>query len=439
MKLIERDRAVLWHPYSSVGDNAPLWQVDAATGVRLHLTSESGQQAEAIDAMASWWCMIHGYRNPVLDAAAAEQLARFSHVMFGGLTHEPAVRLAERLVAMTPDGLDRVFFADSGSVSVEVALKIAVQYQTAAGRPARQRFLGFHGSYHGDTFAAMGIGDPVGGMHSDFPGLLADNFFAPRPPAAAEATPETIAAWASNVKSLALAHSDELAAIVIEPVLQGTGGMHVYPAECLTALRAIADRHGLLLIFDEIATGLGRTGALFAADHAGVSPDIMCVGKALTGGYLSLAAMLCSERVAMTVSAGRAGALLHGPTFMANPLACALANASLDLLETGEWQAHVARINAELTSGLAPAAQLAAVKDVRTIGAVGVIQLASPVDVAAVTRVGIRHGVWLRPFRDLVYTMPPFICDSSETEIITAGMVSAVAEVHGDTTGSTAP
>ncbi|MDQ1058662.1 adenosylmethionine-8-amino-7-oxononanoate aminotransferase [Arthrobacter globiformis] len=433
--LIQRDRARLWHPYASASPDLPLWEVEAADGVRLRLRGEDGTRHEVIDAMSSWWSVIHGYRHPALDAAANAQLGKFSHVMFGGLTHAPAVELAERLVDMAPaapgrPGLERVFLADSGSVAVEVALKLAVQFQTAAGHPQRQRFLSVRGGYHGDTFAAMGVCDPVDGMHSAFPGLLAGNLFAPRPPAAGSATPETVQAWASEVAGLAALHSAELAAVIVEPVLQGAGGMHAYPAECLTALREVADRNGLLLIFDEIATGFGRTGELFAADHAGVVPDIMCVGKALTGGYLTLAAMLCSAEVAATVSAGQAGALLHGPTFMGNPLACSVANASLGIIESGSWRADVARIGTGLAAGLAPALELGAVREVRTIGAVGVIELHGAVDVPAVTAAAIRHGVWVRPFRNLVYTMPPYISTAADIARITAGMAAAVTEVH---------
>lgn len=433
--LIQRDRARLWHPYAPASPDLPLWEVEEADGVRLRLRGEDGARYGVIDAMSSWWSVIHGYRHPALDAAATAQLATFSHVMFGGLTHTPAVELAERLAAMAPaapgrPGLERVFLADSGSVSVEVALKLAVQFQAACGRPRRQRFLSLRGGYHGDTFAAMGVCDPVDGMHSAFPGLLAGNVFAPRPPAAASATPETVRAWAADVADLTAAHSAELAAIVVEPVLQSAGGMHAYPAECLTLLREVADRHGLLLIFDEIATGFGRTGELFAAGHAGVVPDIMCVGKALTGGYLTLAAMLCTAEVAAAVSSGQAGALLHGPTFMGNPLACAVANASLGIIGTGAWRADVARIGTGLATGLAPALELEAVSDVRTIGAVGVIELHDAVDVTSVTAAAIRHGVWVRPFRNLVYTMPPYISTAADVEKITAGMVAAVAEVH---------
>ncbi len=433
--LIQRDRTSLWHPYSAVHSPGPLWEVQAAGGVRLSLRGEDGQTHDVIDAMSSWWCMIHGYRNPVLDNAVTQQLGRFSHVMFGGLTHAPAVDLAELLVSVTPPGLDHVFFADSGSVCVEVAIKLAVQFQGARGRPRRQRMLSVRGGYHGDTFAAMSVCDPVDGMHSAFDGILPSNIFAPRPPSAATASSDDVECWAEEVAALAAQHSDELAAIIVEPVLQGAGGMFIYPPECLLALRGIADRHGLLLIFDEIATGFGRTGEMFAADHAGVAPDIICVGKALTGGYLTLAAMICTGEVARTVSRSSAGALLHGPTFMANPLACAVALASVQLLLSADWRQNIVRLNAGLESGLAAARQLSVVEDVRTIGAVGVIQLDRPVDIAAVTRAGLRNGVWVRPFRNLVYAMPPFVSSPGEVSVLTAGMVAAIAEVYGGARG----
>ncbi|NWL11408.1 adenosylmethionine--8-amino-7-oxononanoate transaminase [Paenarthrobacter nitroguajacolicus] len=428
--LIGRDRATLWHPYAPASSTLPLWEVEAADGVALRLRDEQGRTHEVLDAMSSWWSVIHGYRNPVMDAAIRRQLSSFSHVMFGGLTHQPAVELAESLLAMAPAEpgrrLERVFLADSGSISVEVALKMAVQFQTAGGRPKRQRFLTIRGGYHGDTFAAMGVCDPVDGMHSSFPGLLARNVFAPRPPAAATVTTAAVAEWRAKVEELARLHSNELAAIIVEPMLQGAGGMFIYSAECVRTLRDIADHHGLLLILDEIATGFGRTGELFAAQHSGVAPDILCVGKALTGGYLTLAATLCTGEVARTVSAGEAGALLHGPTFMANPLACAAANASLGILATGAWRADVARVGAGLTTGLAPALKLDAVADVRIFGAVGVIELTDAVDVAAVTRAAVEHGVWVRPFRNLVYAMPPYISSDTDVGVMASAMVAAV-------------
>jgi adenosylmethionine-8-amino-7-oxononanoate aminotransferase len=431
--LLERDRGLLWHPYASL-DGPPPYAVLAASGNRLQLEAADGTRFDAIDAMSSWWCAIHGYRHPVLDAAVREQVGRFSHVMFGGLTHEPAVRLAEQLVAIAPGDLRHVFLADSGSVSVEVALKLAVQYQAATGRPQRRRFVALRGGYHGDTTGAMSVCDPVDGMHALFPGLVADQLFLPRPPAAATAGGQLaveppIDDWVATAEALVDTHAATVAAIVVEPVLQGAGGMHVYPPGCLTALRRIADRHGILLIADEIATGFGRTGAPFAVEHAGVVPDVLCMGKALTGGYLSLAAVLCTTEVGRAITASPHRALLHGPTFMGNALACAVATASLTLLP--EHAARVPTIGCELDVALKPAAALASVQDVRVLGAVGVVQLTGPVDVAAVTRAALDRGVWVRPFRDLVYTMPPYVCGPDEIAAIGAAVTGAIAQVHG--------
>lgn len=423
--LAARDRGLVWHPYGPL-DGPMAYAVESASGVRLGLRSAQGEGFDVIDAMASWWCAIHGYRHPALDAAAHAQIDTFSHVMFGGLTHEPAVSLAERLTAIAPGPMAHVFFADSGSVSVEVALKLALQYQAAKGRPGRQRFLTVRGGYHGDTFAAMSVCDPVDGMHSAFPGVLSRHVFAPRPPAMGEG----IDAWAAEFRTLAGEHADELAAVIVEPVLQGAGGMHVYDPECLRVMRAVADDLGLLLIADEIATGFGRTGQLFGCDWAGIAPDVMCVGKALTGGYLTLAAVLATSEVGETITRSEFRALLHGPTFMANPLACAVAGASLDLLAEG-WRDNVARVGLGLVESLAPARELMSVKDVRTLGAVGVVQLDRPVDVGAVTREALARGVWVRPFRDLVYTMPPYVTPDADVATIGAAIVGAVAEVHG--------
>lgn len=438
--LAARDRGLVWHPYAPLDGPEP-YAVEGASGVRLTLTDPDGTRHEVVDAMASWWCAVHGYRNPVLDAAAHDQLGRFSHVMFGGLTHEPAVRLAERLTSMAPGPMSHVFFADSGSVSVEVALKLSLQYQAARGRPRRQRFLTVRGGYHGDTFAAMSVCDPVDGMHSAFPGALARQVFAPRPPSArpratgdGETRWETdelaLEEWAVEVRRLAHTHSDELAAVVVEPVLQGAGGMHVYHPDCLRVLREVADDHGLLLVVDEIATGFGRTGRLFASQWPDVAPDVVCVGKALTGGYLSLAAVLTTRRVGEAITRSQFRALLHGPTFMANPLACAVAGASLELVED-TWKEAVPRIESLLAEHLAPAAELASVADVRVLGAVGVVQLTTAVDVTEVTRAAVHRGVWVRPFRDLVYTMPPYVCTDDDVRLLADGIVGAVAEVHG--------
>jgi adenosylmethionine-8-amino-7-oxononanoate aminotransferase len=429
----------VWHPYAPLDGPEP-YAVRSASGVSLELSAADGEVFTATDAMASWWCAIHGYRHPHLDAAAHAQIDRFSHVMFGGLTHEPAVALAERLTAIAPGPMAHVFFADSGSVSVEVALKLALQFQAAVGRPERQRFLTVRGGYHGDTFAAMSVCDPVDGMHSAFPGVLARQVFAPRPPAARLVTTATgeehwetdelaREVWTEEVRALAHGHEGELAAIVVEPVLQGAGGMHVYDPGCLRVLREVADEHGLLLLIDEIATGFGRTGRLFASEWADVTPDIMCVGKALTGGYLTLAAVLATARVGEAITSSSYRALLHGPTFMANPLACAVANASLELVEGG-WKDDVPRIARLLDEHLAPARRLPGVREVRTLGAVGVVQLDGPVDVPRVTRAALRRGVWVRPFRDLVYTMPPYVCSDDDVRRIAAGIVGAVEEGH---------
>jgi adenosylmethionine-8-amino-7-oxononanoate aminotransferase len=411
--LLRLDAELLWHPYAAPG--APTRLVDGAEGVRLRFADCT----TAIDAMASWWCMIHGYRHPVLDAALADQAGRFSHVMFGGLTHEPAIRLAERLIEITPDPLRHVFFCDSGSVSVEVAIKLALQYQVARGRQGRTRLLTVRGGYHGDTFEPMSVCDPVNGMHSLFTGVLTEQVFGPRPPV----DEVELAEWTATMSALAGRHADQIAAIIVEPLLQGAGGMYPYHPSCLKVLRSLADEHGFLLIFDEIATGFGRTGSLFVSEI--VAPDILCLGKALTGGYLSLAATLCTPDVARTVSCGAGGALMHGPTFMANPLACAVALASIDLLLSQDWTASVARISAGLSAGLAPAAGKPGVKDVRVLGAVGVVQLERPVDVPRVTATALEHGVWVRPFRDLIYTMPPYVCADDDIAQICTAIVAA--------------
>jgi len=372
--------------------------------------------------MSSWWAAIHGYAVPELDDAVRRQLGDMAHVMFGGLTHAPALRLAERLVGLSPAGLEHVFLADSGSVSVEVALKMVIQHQRGQGRPERTRMLTVRGGYHGDTFGCMSVCDPVGGMHSMFAEVLPQQVFADQPPAPGG----DVDGWATGFRALAAAHAHELAGIVVEPLLQGAGGMHVYDAVCLRVMREVADEHGLVLVLDEIATGFGRTGTLFAAEAAGASPDIMCVGKALTGGYLTLAAVLTTSEVAHGVSASESGVLMHGPTYMGNPLACSVALASLDLLEANDWRAQVAAINAGLTSGLGGLQDCPGVREVRTIGAVGVVQLDHPVDVVKATDAAVEEGVWLRPFRDLVYTMPPYVTSEQDVARICRAVARAV-------------
>ncbi|KZS63771.1 adenosylmethionine--8-amino-7-oxononanoate aminotransferase BioA [Mycobacterium kansasii] len=411
------DAAHLWHPYSTIGAEAlpPLVAV-AAHGAWLTLIRD-GHPTRVLDAMSSWWTSIHGHGHPVLDAALTTQLATMNHVMFGGLTHEPAARLARLLVELTPPGLDTVFFSDSGSVAVEVAVKMALQYWRSRGRPAKHRLMTWRGGYHGDTFTPMSICDPDGGMHSLWTDILARQVFASQVPR--DYDPGYSAAFEAQLAE----HAAELAAVVVEPVVQGAGGMRFHDPRYVCDVRDICRRHEVLLIFDEIATGFGRTGELFAADHAGVSPDIMCVGKALTGGYLSLAATLCTTGIAHTISTGAAGALMHGPTFMANPLACAVSVASVELLLEQDWRSRIAEIAAGLTAGLEPARTLPAVTDVRVCGAIGVIECDRPVDLTVATPVALDHGVWLRPFRNLVYAMPPYICPPAEIAQITSAMV----------------
>jgi len=416
--LLAYDREHVWHPYTSMTEPTPVRVVESASGVRLRLADGT----ELVDGMSSWWAAVHGYAVPELDAALVDQSTRMAHVMFGGLTHAPAVRLAERLVGLAPDGLEHVFLADSGSVSVEVALKMVLQHQRGLGRPERTRMLTVRGGYHGDTFGCMSVCDPVGGMHSMFSEVLLPQVFAPQPPARGG----DVAGWAMSFRAHAKAHADELAGIIVEPLLQGAGGMHMYDAACLHVMREVADEHGLVLVFDEIATGFGRAGSFFAAEAAGVTPDVMCVGKALTGGYLTLAAVLCTGEVARGLSASESGVLMHGPTYMGNPLACSVALASLDLLGSSDWSANVARVGAGLRHGLEPLRGLPGVADVRTVGAVGVVQLDHPVDMVKATDAAVEEGVWLRPFRDLVYTMPPYVTSDEDLARICRAVERAV-------------
>jgi adenosylmethionine---8-amino-7-oxononanoate aminotransferase len=417
--LILADRRHVWHPYASMPGRMTPLVVESAAGVRLRL--DDGR--ELVDGMSSWWAAIHGYRHPVLDAAVTSQLGRMSHVMFGGLTHEPAVRLCSRLAEMAPDGLEHVFLCDSGSVSVEVAVKMCLQYWRSRGRPEKRRLATWRGGYHGDTFMAMSVCDPEGGMHALWDGVVAGQVFAPVPPAgfAAGVAP----GYAETLRSLIAEHAASLAAVIVEPVVQGAGGMRFHDPGYLRVLREACDEHGVLLIFDEIATGFGRTGSLFAAGHAGVAPDVMCVGKALTGGYMSLAAALCTAEVAAGISSGSVPVLAHGPTFMGNPLACSVALASLSLLLDGGWDASVRRISAGLSAGLAPASELPGVADVRVLGAIGVVQLDHEVDMAAATAAAVAAGVWLRPFRDLIYTMPPYVTSDGDIALICEGVLAA--------------
>ncbi|BAW05777.1 adenosylmethionine--8-amino-7-oxononanoate transaminase [Nocardia seriolae] len=410
------DAAHVWHPYGGFPAGTEPLVVASASGTRLTLADGR----DLVDGMSSWWAAVHGYRHPVLDAALQAQAGKMIHVMFGGLTHEPAVRLSQLLVELTPEGLDKVFLCDSGSVSVEVAAKMCLQYQRALGRPEKHRLMTWRGGYHGDTFTPMSVCDPEGGMHSLWTDVLTPQVFAGAPPENYE--PHYVA----ELEQVIAAHAHELAAVIVEPVVQGAGGMRFHDPRYLSDLRRLCDAHDVLLVFDEIATGFGRTGTLFAAEQADVRPDVMCVGKALTGGYLTLAAALCTSRIAETISRSHGG-LMHGPTFMGNPLACAVAVASIELLLSRDWQAEVHRIETELHSGLAPARDLPGVTDVRIRGAIGVIELDHPVDMRKTTYAAVESGVWLRPFRNLIYAMPPYISTTDDIARITTAMRAAAA------------
>ena len=421
------ERAHVWHPYASMVDPAPVFPVASAAGVRLQLADGR----ELIDGVASWWCAIHGYNHPVLNAAIEEQLKSTAHVMFGGLTHGPAIALAERLIEITPAPLDAVFFADSGSVSVEVAIKMAIQFWAAAGRPEKQRLLTIRQGYHGDTFGAMAVCDPVTGMHSLFAEVLPEHYFADAPRVRfGEAWRE---ADITSLRDLITEHHTHIAAVILEPVVQGAGGMWFYSPDYLRRVRELCDEFDVLLILDEIATGFGRSGKLFACEHAGIAADIMCLGKALTGGYMTLAATLATRAIAERISGDGGGVFMHGPTFMANPLACAVALASVDLLLGQDWHPRVMNIGVQLETQLSACRALPNVADVRVCGAIGVVELTDPVDMHRAPQLFVERGVWVRPFGRLVYVMPPYVISETELTTLTGAMRDVIEILGGQT------
>ena len=417
---LDFDRQHVWHPYASMVDPSPVFPVASATGVRVKL--EDGR--ELIDGMASWWCAIHGYNHPALNAALTSQLESTAHVMFGGFTHQPAIELARTLVDITPSPLEVVFFADSGSVSVEVAIKMAIQYCAAQGKPAKQKLLTIRQGYHGDTIGAMAVCDPVTGMHSLFADLLSPHYFADAPRCRFEQS------WdesdIDSFRRLVEAHHGELAAVILEPVVQGAGGMWFYSPQYLQRVRELCDEFDVLLILDEIATGFGRSGKLFACEHAAIAPDIMCVGKALTGGYMTLAATIATRKVADTISGDGSGVFMHGPTFMANPLACSVACASVQLLLSGPWQERLSAIEGQLKQELEICREMVNVRDVRVLGAIGVVEMDMPVDMRRAPHMFVERGVWVRPFGRLVYVMPPYVIERDELSTLTAAMVEVI-------------
>ena len=422
--ILQCDHDFVWHPYSAMGSDLPVFPVKSAHGVRIKLMDGR----ELIDGMSSWWSAIHGYNHPAINQAISDQLQDMSHIMFGGLTHQPAVDLAAQLVKITPDALKTVFFVDSGSVAVEVAMKMAIQYWHAKKQPEKQKILTIRHGYHGDTFGAMSVSDPVNGMHSLFSGALIQQFFADAPSCGFDqpCTEHDIASLQKQLKN----NQQHIAAIILEPIVQGAGGMRFYSPDYLKQVRKLCDQYKVLLIVDEIATGFGRTGKLFACEHAGIEPDILCLGKALTGGYLTLAATLTNLDVSRVISQGEPGVFMHGPTFMANPLACSAGLASIKILLSSPWQQRVKQIEQDLKTGLAPCKQYSQVKDVRILGAIGVVELHQAVNLKTIQKQFVEAGVWIRPFNNLIYLMPPYIIESDDLKILTDSISSIVSTIQ---------